>query len=147
MVIMKAYWKCLCDQGTATDFKKGCPIHDPALKVANYTDYAALQQRVKELEADYSELKKSYIGACETVAKMHEAALGKVTGPSVGVVEDVAALRAENERMTEEIVSLREALLRVLAYYEGCLAGIISDNYQDVLDQAHKAMEEVGICQ
>jgi len=40
------------------------------------------------------EWKADYEGACKTVAMMHAAAVGEVTGPTRGVVEDVADLRA-----------------------------------------------------
>jgi hypothetical protein len=55
---------------------------------------------------------------------------------------DVERLEEERDVLRKRIGVLKDVLSRVLAYYEGCLAGIISDNYQDVLDQAHKAMEE-----
>ena len=35
---------------------------------------------------------------------------------------------------------LVEALDRVTAYYEGCMQGIKTDNYQDVIDQARAAL-------
>jgi hypothetical protein len=113
MVIMKAYWKCLCDQGTATDFKKGCPIHDPALKVANYTDYAALQQRVKELEAELEteRLRLAGVGVVAQANTQESAALCRVPKDSPyysasmsdveAAVDREMALRAENQRMID----------------------------------------------
>lgn len=50
--------------------------------------------RIAELEAENARLREDHAGACETVAKMHEAAVGKVTGPRRGVIEDVADVRA-----------------------------------------------------
>lgn len=56
-----------------------------------------------EALADAEEHKRNYLNACTTIAAMHEAAVGEVTGPIRGVVEDVAdvreaMLRAEQER-------------------------------------------------
>lgn len=42
---------------------------------------------------DIDELKKDYAGACNTVAEMHRAAMGKVIGPQRGVIEDVEDVR------------------------------------------------------
>lgn len=45
------------------------------------------------------EVKADRDRACRLVAEMHAAAVGEVTGPKVGVVEDVAAIRAELDRL------------------------------------------------
>jgi hypothetical protein len=47
-----------------------------------------------ELRAEIEHLRISYDAATMLVAKMHEAAVGKVIGPHHGVVEDVANIRA-----------------------------------------------------
>ena len=44
--------------------------------------------------ADYDRMKARAEAAQALVAKMHAAAVGEVQGPSVGPVDDVAALRA-----------------------------------------------------
>lgn len=44
---------------------------------------------------DNEALQYSYDQACKLVAQMHEAAMGERTGPVLGVIEDIAALRAE----------------------------------------------------
>lgn len=41
----------------------------------------------------FEEMTGNYEGACKLVAEMHAAAVGKITGPRLGVVEDVAAIR------------------------------------------------------
>jgi hypothetical protein len=51
------------------------------------------------VEAELAEMRANYAGACRTIADMHAAALGEVCGPIRGVVEDVADVRAELERM------------------------------------------------
>lgn len=48
--------------------------------------------------AEMEALRSSYEGACKLVADMHLAAMGQMVGPVLGVVEDVAALRADAER-------------------------------------------------
>ena len=52
-----------------------------------------LAHKVRELEDEVKEMKRQHTNACETIAKMHAAAVGKVCGPEFGIVEDVAALR------------------------------------------------------
>lgn len=47
--------------------------------------------------------RKDYFGACGLVAKMHEAAVGEITGPVRGVVEDVADVRAELVGLKSEL--------------------------------------------
>lgn len=46
--------------------------------------------------------------ACRLVAKMHLAATGETTGPTLGVVEDVLALRQRAERAERILATLRE---------------------------------------
>lgn len=50
---------------------------------------------VKNLTEELSEAKDNYNNACQTIAAMHEAALGERTGPIRGVVEDVADVRTQ----------------------------------------------------
>lgn len=57
---------------------------------------------IDALEAENERLKNDYQRACKLVADMHAAAVGEITGPKVGVVEDVAAVRTENERLRAE---------------------------------------------
>lgn len=44
--------------------------------------------------------------ACQQIAAMHAAAVGEVRGPIRGVVEDVADLRAERDRLAAALLSL-----------------------------------------
>lgn len=59
--------------------------------------------RVQEVER----LKADYEGACKMIADMHSAAMGEVTGPRRGVVEDVADLRAEVEKLRDVLREIR----------------------------------------
>ncbi|MFB6809437.1 hypothetical protein [Streptomyces sp. NPDC056387] len=59
--------------------------------------------KITEALDEAAEHKQNYANACRTIAEMHAAAVGEVTGPARGVVEDVAdvrtaMLRAEAER-------------------------------------------------
>ena len=66
---------------------------------------AAMTAVLAHIEAHASEIERlntSYTSACELVAKMHAAAIGYIGGPIIGVVEDVAALRVEIERLRAE---------------------------------------------
>ena len=49
---------------------------------------------IKELEGDVARYKDDYEKACETIAQMHAAAVGEITGPNRGVVEDVEDMRS-----------------------------------------------------
>lgn len=52
---------------------------------------------VAALKAELERTKNDYQRACGLVADMHAAAVGEMTGPRLGVVEDVAALKAERD--------------------------------------------------
>ena len=54
--------------------------------------------------------------------------------------KSVNELSLANQELHERIKVLEEELSRVTAYYEGCMEGVKTDNYQDVLDQAKAAM-------
>lgn len=56
------------------------------------TELAEARAEIERQRADYER-------ACKLVADMHAAAVGAYTGPTLGVVEDVAALRLELERL------------------------------------------------
>lgn len=54
---------------------------------------------------------QEYVNACETIARMHAAAVGEVRGPTDGVVADVAALRAFADALVEAVVGYGESIL------------------------------------
>lgn len=62
-----------------------------------------LEGEVVELETENARLRDEYVSACKLVADMHAAAIGGTRSPIVGVVEDVANLYSENERLKEAI--------------------------------------------
>ena len=51
------------------------------------------QREIVELKKERDRFKEEHAEACHTIAKMHEAAVGEVTGPNRGVIEDVADIR------------------------------------------------------
>ena len=65
---------------------------------------AALDTQAAEIAA----LKADYLRACQTIAAMHEAATGRTgEAPWLGVVEDVAALKAERDALREDALRYR----------------------------------------
>ncbi len=58
-----------------------------------------LETELASARAELAEAKRDYLAACKTIADMHAAAVGEVRGPVRGVVEDVAALRAQVEEL------------------------------------------------
>jgi hypothetical protein len=58
---------------------------------------AAAEAAIVEAEAEAEEHKAEHLAACEQIAAMHAAAVGEVRGPLLGVVEDVASMRAAYE--------------------------------------------------
>jgi hypothetical protein len=60
---------------------------------------------IKELEyakAEAARFKEEHQGACHLVAQMHAAAVGEVTGPNRGVIEDVEDLRLSRDQWKQE---------------------------------------------
>jgi len=49
----------------------------------------AAEEYIKELRADVARLKEDHGGVCALLARIHAFAVGEVTGPNRGVVEDV----------------------------------------------------------
>ncbi|MBP0456235.1 hypothetical protein [Streptomyces montanisoli] len=73
-------------------------IHGRAANIRELID------RAKQAEADAERYKADALGACRTIADMHEAATGRTgQGPIRGVVEDVADVRARAEQAERRI--------------------------------------------
>ena len=70
---------------------------------ANMRLAAERGSEIADLHKTLDEVKTDYIHACKTIADMHAAAVGEITGPRRGVVEDVADLRAEADRLKDII--------------------------------------------
>lgn len=64
------------------------------------------------LRFEVQQLKDDNGRACETIALMHAAAVGEVTGPRRGVVEDVEDLRLERDALKQQVAELEGQLSR-----------------------------------
>lgn len=71
---------------------------------------ADLSRYVETLEQKIADKNDAYRAACAVVAKMHEAAIGEVVGPVLGVVEVVANVREQLIEAQKQIVMLQEEL-------------------------------------
>lgn len=65
-----------------------------------------------QLRAEVERFKADYERACQTVAEMHAAAVGAIQGPKRGVVEDVADLKAQCEKLAEALENLGHNQIR-----------------------------------
>ena len=63
--------------------------------------------QIAERDAQIEALRDEYERACKLVADMHAAAMGAAVGPSLGVVEDIAALKAAHDQQAAQIEALR----------------------------------------
>lgn len=70
---------------------------------------AQLQDENAQLSQQLAEYKGSYENACNLVARMHAAAVGEVTGPRRGVVEDVEDLRQQLTERDAEVAKANKA--------------------------------------
>lgn len=75
------------------------------LLAAKDAEIERLHEKLGEVSVSAEESHADYKGACVTIAAMHAAALGEVTGPRRGIVEDVADVRARLNA-AEEALSL-----------------------------------------
>jgi hypothetical protein len=61
------------------------------------------EKRCASLEQERDQTKLDHVHACQTIAQMHAVAVGEVTGPKRGVVEDVADLRARCQHLEQAV--------------------------------------------
>jgi len=74
----------------------GRVVEDEKPQDAGYSEYC-LSSDAEKAERERDRFKEEHLQACELVAKMHAAAVGAVTGPNRGVVEDVEDLRRSRD--------------------------------------------------
>jgi hypothetical protein len=99
------------------EFKKGEPLPVPPHKVKSILNHWPGQFAAVITEtAESTQLKGDYEKACETIAAMHAAAVGEVTGPVLGVVEDVKAVRNELLELRNQNTALEKANVRLTAH-------------------------------
>lgn len=90
--------------------------------------------RIAELTAEVERLMAEHQAACELVAKMHAAAVGEITGPKRGVVEDVAdAIAKLRDELETERMRLAGCGFAALGYFDGCCDTYKSASLDDVL--------------
>jgi chromosome segregation ATPase len=65
---------------------------------------------VKRLRDAFERLKEQYEFAAESVARMHEAAVGEIRGPIISVIEDIKAVRERAEKAEADVERMRTAL-------------------------------------
>lgn len=83
-----------CGDCPTRDYKSAAELTKPATAPEPAWHDAP---EVAALKAELERTKNDYQRACGLVADMHAAAVGEMTGPRLGVVEDVAALKAERD--------------------------------------------------
>ncbi len=72
-----------------------------------------------DLEASRAEverLKEQYEAAAEAIARMHEAAVGEIRGPSISVLDDIKAVRERAEKAEAEVERLEAEIERIKAF-------------------------------
>lgn len=67
-------------------------------------------QETIALQLELASAKEAYLNACKLVADMHAAAVGGATGPRLGVVEDVAALKTERDELLALLIYASSAI-------------------------------------
>lgn len=114
---------------------------------------------IARLEGELQERTEDYHRACSTIAAMHAAAVGEITGPRRGAVEDVEDVRTRAdaaERRVEAVKALVAVMEQMAAQaYEhwnadrdakvGKILGALASNrpgYSITLDAARKAVTE-----
>jgi len=96
--------------------------------------YQLLIEQNAELTAEVERLMAEHQAACELVAKMHAAAVGEITGPKRGVVEDVAdAIAKLRDELETERMRLAGCGVAALGYFDGCCDTYKSASLDDVL--------------
>jgi hypothetical protein len=68
----------------------------------------ALKDKLAAAVVHRDQMKEAHDGACELVAAMHTAAVGRVCGPNRGVVEDVTDVRLRADQAEKTVALLRE---------------------------------------
>ena len=65
------------------------------------------KERAEKSEAEVERIKEQYESAAESVARMHEAAVGEIRGPIISVIEDIKAVRQRAEKAEAEVERLK----------------------------------------
>lgn len=88
------------------------------LRYGNAIKYGTSHPEMYKTELDYAKeeierLQHNYHSACRLIADMHYAAVGEIMGAKVGVVEDVAAMKANHDNykaLCDQMAAALEAM-------------------------------------
>ena len=92
-------WKTVSERGYGLQAET---LHHGDLMERAAEELARLREEMKYAKAEAARFKEEHQGACHLVAQMHAAAVGEVTGPNRGVVEDVEDLRLSRDQWKEK---------------------------------------------
>ena len=84
----------------------GVRLHTPR---GGYYALEIADDLLARLRPAWEALSEDYSRACQTVANMHAAAIGRIEGPHRGIVEDVEDLRADLRACAEALENLTGA--------------------------------------
>jgi len=113
-------WGGVCPSNWATT---GDPMEMAETMRARGDELQAAEASRDARQVERDEFYDNYIGACQTVAAMHEAATGrKGEAPVRGVVEDVADLKSERDALTAQVAANRQ-----ITFCENCGANWCDD--------------------
>lgn len=113
---------------------------EPTLLVYPGIAERCLEASFADVVGRYERLREDYERACKTVAEMHAAAVGEIRGPTVGTVEDVAAVRAEVLRLRAGVAMVQASAKRSGDDLSGYW---VRDELMDLLDGVDIAGERV----
>jgi hypothetical protein len=72
-------------------------------------EFARAAGYAEALEAEVERLRADHAKACKVVADMHDATVGELRGPTIGVLGDVVALRTKVARIEGDYQEARDA--------------------------------------
>lgn len=94
---------------------------------------------IASLTEEMDRLREDYERVCKTVADMHAAAMGEITGPKRGVVEDIYDLKAERDSLKAEYEELFKGYKEKDRLF--CDATLECDRLKEELDAMRKPVE------
>lgn len=105
-------------------------------------EYLAQGDKMRELTKENESLRNDYEGACKTVAEMHREAVGEVTGPKRGVVEDVTDVIAAKDSHLKLAIEALDRIIGMCGKVNRCQCGRPT-GVPALVVCATKALEEI----
>lgn len=103
----------LCEDGTLWQRIRCGPFRSLAVPEARREEEGLFDSTERQrLQEECAEARQNYQGACGTVAAMHAAAMGEVTAPVRGVVEDIKDLRIERDNLRSALSDIEVLIER-----------------------------------